>query len=435
MRKLLSFIIVVVLLGIGLTHPTFLLAQREDSPLDRDFGIGGPVRENDRLDQIDNPFPFPLPGFPIPLPFPLPFPCIPPFCIARPLPPPPGIPIPKPQPNPGLPIPTRPPAGGPTPTRSTNPIPTSPSRPNPTPLPSSPGVITIVPRQCDGGHALNILFMGQRFSSQDEFVQTAKTFADTFLAADPYKDYKVFEFTGVNLSTPLLGCDDLLQGTQNEQCGISIQQAATKYPHDVTVSLNKGTANNAYANFPPASYINITSVFNIPIPGSTAPKGFVHEFGHAFGDLLDEYYSPYADQSGTSKANCATSMQQTAAWTAQYGSAVQPTQRCFSNRFYRATPKGSMMNTPDYDWNTPPLHYDPVETDLLKKKLDTYKNQCIPHQGFVGLTSTPPTSNTGNSFIAPTGSSETNTQPTSGPGGLGIKSYQPSSFVTPTPVE
>ncbi len=130
---------------------------------------------------------------------------------------------------------------------------------------------------------LDIEFIGDSYSRINEFIRDSNNFMDGLLSYEPFNSqrHKINVYRAETLQS--LGCYYNCSGTRHLICCDSsrIEQAASACPHDqVIVIVN----NNNYGGS--------GGVYSISYRGDY--RVAVHEFGHSFGRLKDEYsYGPY----------------------------------------------------------------------------------------------------------------------------------------------
>jgi hypothetical protein len=155
------------------------------------------------------------------------------------------------------------------------------------------------PQQC-----VDLVILGEGYpaNEKDKFKKDLKYYTDLFFSIEPYKSRaKLFNINGVFIASEESGTDEPRQGTyKNTRLGSafntfdldrycladdnkSIRDIAASVPYDaILIMVNK----DRYGG---GGIYNWQTVFNTGSPWRDYV--FLHEFGHAFAGLADEYYS------------------------------------------------------------------------------------------------------------------------------------------------
>ena len=135
---------------------------------------------------------------------------------------------------------------------------------------------------------LDILFMGHAYDNITLYRENINASALTLLSIEPFKtNSNKINILFINKTTDL-GCS----ATTSERCDASIIQTfASACPHDqiILLTYNMGAG---------------IALGNIAVAQWNSPPTVVHEFGHSFGGLSDEYSSGYTVDSAPGAVNC-----------------------------------------------------------------------------------------------------------------------------------
>jgi hypothetical protein len=196
-----------------------------------------------------------------------------------------------------------------------------------------------------GGPCLDVLFIGDDYGSGDlsTFAGDVQAHSQLLLATAPYSS----NLDRINIrrvdSTEDLGCYYNCEGIERLICcnptKVALAAASSGVPYDeIIVVVN----NNEYGG---AGY---------PTVGGGDPSGFavayrvhpywgpyvtVHEFGHSFGGLMDEY--GYGTTGSSWAPNCKTAG--CSSWSGMAGTGCHA--ECSYSNLYRSTPEGCLMRT------------------------------------------------------------------------------------------
>ena len=254
---------------------------------------------------------------------------------------------------------------------------------------------------------LDILFVGQQFANQDAFNREVEKAHLALIGIDPFDDAA----TNINvhalfLAEPIPSCLTLMTSIlahkfEQTTCQRDLNNIIVKAPEDVVVVLY---GNRSYFNTQVNAITIATAALDHNLPyillvladeevsglltSTCQPtsfhyethKVFIHEFGHAFGDFMDQYRLDCPGQKVNTpgnipppaRFNCTTDPN-------AHFNAWQPYQlsnlpkSCFVENYYRATANSSIMNTPEFNWNGP-LRFDPVEVARFRTLLGKYES-------------------------------------------------------------
>ncbi len=169
-------------------------------------------------------------------------------------------------------------------------------------LPLRNDKIVPVLRSGDPHHAVDVVFIAEGYTQAEEkkFEGDVKRFAETLFTWEPYKEYKShFNITGIFSPSPQSGVDEPRQGSYKKTLlnatfnsldsdryllteeNKLMRDVAGQVPYDavlVIVNSKRYGGGGIYNDF-----TAFTS------DGPSSDYVFVHEFGHAFGGLGDEY--------------------------------------------------------------------------------------------------------------------------------------------------
>lgn len=286
---------------------------------------------------------------------------------------------------------------------------------------------------------MDILFIGEGFPNQQALNDAVATTYPTLLATPPYSDFpNIYNIHTLLPSQPMTNCVSFFQQmlrnqfpTSQPACFNELSSNAASAPHDYIIvffgdpSIAGGNVN---AFVPPASLTELLPIvfllkantpMNRPLADSQCQprtgfvyqteKVFVHEFSHACGNLMDQYRYDCGGPTlpWPARLNCtANPNASTTEWQMYNLGQVFP--GCTLASYYRATQNGSLMNTPEFNWNGP-LYFDPVENDILARDcLSGYDNSApvitpTPTPGTTTIPTIPPTIRpTTNPNITPT---------------------------------
>jgi hypothetical protein len=156
----------------------------------------------------------------------------------------------------------------------------------------------------DPHHCVDLVILGEGYSSNEsgKFKEDLKYYTDLFLSIEPYKSRKnLFNITGIFSPSAESGTDEPREGIyRNTRFGSSfntfdldrycldednksIRDVAAQVPYDaIIIMVNR-------SRYGGGGIYNWQTVFNTGIKSNDYV--FLHEFGHAFAGLADEYFS------------------------------------------------------------------------------------------------------------------------------------------------
>ncbi len=247
----------------------------------------------------------------------------------------------------------------PTATPHTTPLPSSSgiSTPAPTPkasLGASPTPVPSAPPK--GSNALNILVLGADFGGAS-IDSIASAIQQKITTTPPYSDYPGRVKVNSYSTTANLGCQQ--GGTRLLICDLSAVASAANssgQPYDSIIVVDN---TSTYSG---AGYIgqDVAVLYN----GSYTPSMSLHEFGHSFASLRDEYsYAASGGPAGISPAeNCYAGSPPNPDWADVSGAQYVPS--CTDDSWYRSSQSSVMLSYDD-------LHYNAVSIKYIKQRIDS----------------------------------------------------------------
>ncbi len=152
----------------------------------------------------------------------------------------------------------------------------------------------ISPAPAQSGN-LNILVMASGYTSSNmtSFQARAKGVSDTILAADPFSRYTSKVHVNIFSNTTDLGCYSGCYNIDRLMCCDSAKVLSTAagsgYSYDYIIVVHD-TATYSGGGYRGVDYKNNSySSYSMIYDGSWTSNMALHEFGHSFGDLCDEY--------------------------------------------------------------------------------------------------------------------------------------------------
>lgn len=219
----------------------------------------------------------------------------------------------------------------------------------------------------DDASKLNIVFVGSNYINRSKLTQDALKYVKVFRKVEPFSsNINKFNFY---VSNSLIRCD----ANQIIECdSFTLKKSASMCPNDYVIVLyDRSKLKDTVFPLRSSSYSNIEKI-NILDDELVV----VHEFGHAFGDLWDEYdedkyYSKFVKIDDFGKLpNC--DEMNCPSWRLSNGSYEKGAscyKGCTLSSFYRATKNSIMNNFRRPDGKT----FGPVNENILEKKLRYYK--------------------------------------------------------------
>jgi hypothetical protein len=206
---------------------------------------------------------------------------------------------------------------------------------------------------------IDIVFLGQFYANSEAFKSDVYSYInDVFFGLEPFKSNRnKFNFYMVDQEMDL-GCT--FQGyvmCNNYQ----VKKAASGCPHEfVFVLIDR----NKMMDF--LSPIRSSAVSNIAnINTADVPSVVMHEFGHSFADLADEYVDDYylgIRFDGERYPNC--DARDCSKWTGTQGTYC--IQGCSTNSYYRGTQSSLMRSLSDE-------YFGPINEKAINEKLSVYR--------------------------------------------------------------
>jgi hypothetical protein len=206
---------------------------------------------------------------------------------------------------------------------------------------------------------VDIVFLGQFYKNSEDFKSDVYSYInDVFFNVEPFRSNRdKFNFYMVDKEMDL-GCS--FQGyviCNNYQ----VKKAASGCPHEfVFVLIDR----NKMVDF--LSPIRSSAVSNIAnINTADSPSVVIHEFGHSFADLADEYVDDYylgIRFDGKKYANC--DARGCTKWAGSEGTSC--IQGCSTNSYYRGTESSLMRSLSDES-------YGPINEKAIIEKLRVYR--------------------------------------------------------------
>ncbi|MBI4173428.1 MAG: hypothetical protein HY519_01795 [Candidatus Aenigmarchaeota archaeon] len=201
---------------------------------------------------------------------------------------------------------------------------------------------------------LDVLFLGDGYANnQEKFLQDARTHYAKLMATEPFKSQANKINVHAAKEQKPLGCYYGCAGIDRLLCcdTSKVEQAASQCPGDSKIVL---VNNPKYGG----------SGGTITISYSADPTVMIHEFGHSFGKLMDEYTSeaiywqgkPLQQGRNCDVAGCPQ-------WSSLAGASCIP--GCTSPNWYRAKQSNSIMLDKSGDFN-------PVGERVISALLDNY---------------------------------------------------------------
>lgn len=201
---------------------------------------------------------------------------------------------------------------------------------------------------------LDILFLGEDYNGQNNnFRNDYNVVINAMMGHEPFKSQK----SKINFYTTNkfqdLGCHYKCSGIDRMVCcdPAKVEKAAAQCPHDqIFILVN----NNQYGGS--------GGVYSISYNGEILDKVLLHEFGHTFGDLVDEYVNGCDIKYYPEGLNC-NNESNCSSWRHLQG--VECVQGCNSEQWYRANVNSIMWDLAG--------DFNPVGEEILSEKLEAYK--------------------------------------------------------------
>ena len=203
---------------------------------------------------------------------------------------------------------------------------------------------------------IDIAFIGERFSGakgMKQFHSDSKAFQEHLLTFEPFRSYAgVFRFHDVE-NEDLLGCSYSGRLVRCDNALAKRKIRAAKVPFDKLVVIVNSSVYGGSGG-------DISVSFN----GARSEKVFVHEFGHSFGGLTDEYISHdgQGSQDNRVHANCFAGIPAAREWNPLVRLADYRLGCAYSN-WYRSSP-GSIMLSLNFNF------FNPVSQLILRNAIE-----------------------------------------------------------------
>ncbi|MBI3541723.1 MAG: hypothetical protein HY075_00390 [Deltaproteobacteria bacterium] len=193
-----------------------------------------------------------------------------------------------------------------------------------------------------------------------QFLSDAKTYREYLLTYEPFRsNANAFRFHAVE-NEESLGCGRAASIPRLITCDVSKAKRAAKkagVPFDkIVVIVND------------ADYGGSGGEISVTYNGRRGDRVFVHEFGHSFGRLKDEYvaYDGDGEIDGKPHANCFAGKPPASEWDGTREADYRL--GCTYRNWYRSSP-GSLMLTLDE------TYFNEVSKQLLKRAIDAYSGR------------------------------------------------------------
>jgi hypothetical protein len=218
------------------------------------------------------------------------------------------------------------------------------------------------------GTALDVTFVGDNYTSADLtlFHQDVDRAIAHLLTYEPYASRQAqVLFHTVDNTTVDLGCYHDASITRlilcNDATVVSVVNSAGA-PYDKIIVIVKDSSYGGSGG----------STVAVSYNGSSEPQVIVHEFGHTFGGLKDEYnlYSSNGSVTGATYANCYAGTPPNAQWDG-LASSSDYTLGCTYPNWYRGSPCSIMLQLSCQ-------YHNAVSRALLDDKLDLYAGSTDP---------------------------------------------------------
>jgi len=212
---------------------------------------------------------------------------------------------------------------------------------------------------------LDIVFIGDKYNDTQNFINDIEKNKNYLLSLDPFKNNsQKINIHAVNRTTDI-GCYYNCAGIQRLICCPyeNVSSAASACPYDeIVVLVNNDT------------YGGSGGAYTVSYNGYAMPQVVVHELGHSFGQLMDEYSYGIPSGGGMPGPNCdniSSSSESIACpkWSwAQGLPYIGCYAQCTFDNFYRPTYSMCLMYT------LSPGMFDAICQKQLNQQLDSYYN-------------------------------------------------------------
>jgi hypothetical protein len=191
------------------------------------------------------------------------------------------------------------------------------------------------PPKVNRSHTLDILFIASGYTDFDRFEQDAGAMYGRLLETPPFTDYaKNIVYHTLNNQADL-GCQLFTYSLICEP--FLVHQAAAESPHDTIVVIHNAD------NYGGAAFMGYDLAFVYRNVDQDAKEIFVHEFGHSWGHLMDEYsYGVDWKEEPDLTYNC-DAREPCVKWTGVPGTSCF--EQCTFNNAYRSTFNDSIMRS------------------------------------------------------------------------------------------
>jgi hypothetical protein len=206
---------------------------------------------------------------------------------------------------------------------------------------------------------IDIVFLGQAYDDVEDFKSEAYSYInDVFFDLEPFRSNRdKFNFYMVDDMVDL-GCTFQGYVICNN---FKVKKVASRCPHEFIFIL---IDRNKFKDF--INPIRSSAVSNIAnINTADEPRVLMHEFGHSFADLADEYVDAYYSSikfNGLEYANCDNN--RCAKWSGTEG--TRCIQGCSTSGYYRGT-EDSLMRSLSADY------FGPINEEAIIEKLSVYR--------------------------------------------------------------
>lgn len=211
----------------------------------------------------------------------------------------------------------------------------------------------------DPDNKIDLVFLGQNYNDVKEFIPAVDDYIqNVFLITEPFRtNAERFNFYRIDDFSDLICKTDEGYIFCNEY---AVKQHASNCPQDyIIVLMKRAKAVDLVAPLRSSAYNNIMNL-------NTADDNFVilHEFGHTFANLADEYVDDtyYANFNEKEYENCADNT--CSKWKSLAGTGCF--KGCSLSSFYRATEKSIMNNYLNSN------EYGILNTNIISKRLGVY---------------------------------------------------------------
>ncbi len=248
------------------------------------------------------------------------------------------------------------------------------------------GIQNVSPRQInnaagDSNGYLDIAFIGDLYNGDfNKFHQDVERFSKALLTYEPFKS-RAFQIRFYYIDNP----EDLSCNYEGRLLTCNVNKAIdlvnnAEVPYDRIVIIANSDIYGGAGYLEP---FNIAITYNGDYGGELV---FVHEFGHSFGRLADEYIADYPLEDEPLNKNCLNGNPPDPDWQSM-DNAMGYFQGCGLESWYRSGEHNIMR---DYDR----LTFDTVSRVLLNNKMDVFAGSFDGEVSLIDYPPTPTPSNT-----------------------------------------